>query len=102
MTDKKILVVGDEKDLRDALQVVLTDAGFVLSVLRKDTWGKDVPVLLLTNSDDPANITQGFEHKSNDYIIKSNMSLEEIVKRMKQYLADYHDWNPVQNLSHKI
>ncbi len=127
MKRKKILIIDDEKDLRDALEVALTNSGFeslcapdgalglelahaqkpdlilldimmptmngheMLNELRKDTWGKHVPVLLLTNSDDPKNITQGFENKSNGYIIKSNTSLESIVKKVKQYLAGYHD-----------
>ena len=124
---KKILIVDDEQDLRDALSVALGAAGFstltaadgetglsvalaekpdlilldiampkmnghqTLSRLRRDSWGKDVPVLLLTNYDDPANIVEGVELKSNDYIIKSSESLESIVKKVKQQLAGYHD-----------
>ncbi len=127
MAHKKILIVDDEKDLRDALEVALTQAGFttliaqngeealilalthkpdlilldimmpvmtgheMLNKLRRDPWGKDVPVLILTNSVDPENITTGFGQKTNDYIIKVNASLELIVKRVKQYLAGYHD-----------
>ncbi len=127
MESRKILVVDDDTDLREALEVALSSAGFTtftapdgakgleialaekpdlilldimmpvmnghktLSELRKDTWGKDVPVLFLTNFDDPKNISQGFELKGNDYIIKSNTSLESIVKKVKQYLAGYHD-----------
>jgi DNA-binding response OmpR family regulator len=62
-----------------------------LSELRKDSWGKDVQVFFLTNLDDPKNIVQGFEQKSDDYIIKSNTSLEAIVKKVKQYLAGYRE-----------
>jgi DNA-binding response OmpR family regulator len=63
----------------------------MLQELRKDPWGKMVKVLLLTNADDPTNITRGIELQSNDYLIKSQVSLEELVKQVKQHLAGYHD-----------
>lgn len=127
MKNSKILVVDDEKDLREALRESLTAAGFevytavdgkdgleqafthkpvlilldismplmnghqMLHELRKDSWGKDVHVLLLTNADDPTNIVQGMKLKSDEYIIKSQISLGEITKKVKQYLVGYHD-----------
>ncbi len=127
MVNKKILIVDDEDDLRNALNVALTNAGYTtftasngseciataleqrpdlilldimmpemnghqtLNELRKNEWGKTVPVLFLTNLDDAKNITQGFELKGNGYLIKSNTSLDEITKKVKQYLAGYHD-----------
>lgn len=63
----------------------------VLRELRRDAWGKKVPVILLTNADDATNITQGVGLQGNDYIIKSQISLESITKKVKQYLAGYHD-----------
>jgi DNA-binding response OmpR family regulator len=125
-TIQTILIVDDEKDLRDALGTALRQAGFtvlealdgpqglqlaelekpdlilldimmpnmsghqVLRELRMKPWGMRMKVILLTNSDDPANISQGAELKSNDYIIKSQTSLEDIIKKVKQHLAGYH------------
>lgn len=63
----------------------------MLHTLRKDAWGKDVPVLLLTNADDPTHIVRGVELKSNDYLIKSQTSLETIVKTIRQQLMGYHN-----------
>ncbi len=127
MEKSKILVIDDEKDLREALQVSLVSAGFtvltavdgrdglaqalhhkpdlilldismphmnghqVLHELRNDPWGKNVHVLLLTNADDPANIVQGLSLKGDEYIIKSQISLGDITKKVKQYLTGYHD-----------
>ena len=62
----------------------------ILRRLRNDPWGKDVKVLFLTNNDDPKNITKGFEHKSNYYIIKSNINLDEVSKQIKQRLTSYY------------
>ncbi len=63
----------------------------VLSRLRRDVWGKNVHVLILTNADDAANITLGVEEKGSEYIIKSQTSLEDIVKKVKQHLLGYYD-----------
>lgn len=127
MSQRKVLIVDDEADLRDALHTAFTAAGYTplvatngeealsialsekpdivlldiampkmnghetLAKLRRDSWGKDVPVLFLTNFDDPTNITHGVAGHSNDYIIKSSTSLEEIVKRTTQHLTGYRD-----------
>jgi two-component system alkaline phosphatase synthesis response regulator PhoP len=126
MSNAKILVVDDEKDLREALTTSLTTAGFtvvsatdgeeglkkalnekpnlilldivmpkvnghqMLRELRRDAWGKKVPVLLLTNADDAENISKSVAFDGNDYIIKSQISLEDVVKKVKQHLAGYH------------
>jgi DNA-binding response OmpR family regulator len=89
---------GLEKALRNKPSLILLDIMMphmnghqVLRELRKDDWGKNVPVLLLTNADDASNITHGVSFRSDDYIIKSQTSLKEIVTRVKQYLAGYHD-----------
>lgn len=122
---QKILVVDDEKDLRDALRTGLEASGFevieaengelgfiaaenekpdlilldvmmptlnghhVLQRLRQTAWGKNLPVLLLTNADDPKNVAEGISLKSDDYVIKSQTSLKEIVVTIKQQLAGY-------------
>ena len=126
MEPSKILVIDDEKDLREALQEALTSAGFtvliadngkdglaqalhhkphlilldismpqmnghkVLSELRKNPWGQNVHVLLLTNADDPTNIVRGLSLDGDEYIIKSQVSLGDITKKVKQYLTGYH------------
>ncbi len=127
MTNRKILVVDDDTDLRETLKISMENSGFdvleaidgesglalalsskpdlillditmpkmnglqMLHTLRKDAWGKDVPVLLLTNADDPTHIVRGVELKSNDYLIKSQTSLETIVKTIRQQLMGYHN-----------
>jgi DNA-binding response OmpR family regulator len=63
----------------------------VLNELRKDSWGKDVKVIVLSNRDDLDNISDGFGQKGDDYIIKSNASLREIITKVKQHLVGYYD-----------
>jgi DNA-binding response OmpR family regulator len=63
----------------------------VLRELQLHPSGKEASVILLTNSDNPSDIARGATLKSDDYIIKSQTSLQDILKKVKQHLAGYHD-----------
>ncbi len=54
----------------------------MLSSLRKYSWGKTVPVLLLSNDDDPVHIRETLMNNASDYLIKSDWSIEDIIKRV--------------------
>ncbi len=62
-------------------------SGFdVLATIRKHaTWGK-VPVLILTNLGQESDITRGKELGANDYIVKANTKINDIVAKVKTYL----------------
>ena len=113
---KHVLIIEDEKDMREALAAALTAADFevttadngatglqtalaekpdvilldllmpvmggqeMLAKLRLDDWGKTAKVIMATALDDVQNVDAGFEGGILDYIVKSNMSLSEIVK----------------------
>lgn len=123
---KKVLIVDDEQDLRDAVRDALEDAGFevveahngevgltvaleekpdlilldlmmpeingigMLSRLRRDPWGKNAIVILLTALEDANSVAQAVEAGGNDYLIKPNIKLEDIVKKVKQHIAGYN------------
>lgn len=63
------------------LDVVMPNMdGFtVLKELRKDEWGKTVPVTMLSNLSDPLRITETEEDKYFVYLLKAKTTLEEIV-----------------------
>lgn len=123
---KKVLIVDDEQDLRDAVRDALSDEGFevveahngevglsvaleekpdlilldlmmpeingigMLSRLRQDPWGKNVTVILLTALEDANSIAQAVEAGGDDYLIKPNVKLEEIVHKVKQHVGGYN------------
>jgi CheY-like chemotaxis protein len=65
------------------------DGHQALKEIRKDPWGKNVKVLMLTVSGDPTHISNAVAFGSDDYLIKSNTSLSDILKKVKQALAGY-------------
>lgn len=63
----------------------------VLRELRNDPLPNDPHILLFTNSEDATNITRGVKLEGDDYIMKSQTSLDDIVRLIKQHLAGYYD-----------
>ena len=61
----------------------------MLSKLRSsDSWGKHVSVIVLTNSTDAQTIATVSGFGSTDFLIKSEWSLEALVARIREHLAD--------------
>lgn len=119
---KKILIVDDEKDLRDAMSMALGYEGFetivaadgkegliralvekpdlvfldilmpvmdgieMLKLLRKDPWGKTVPVIVMTAIDSMDKIAEVIEQGGNEYLPKSRTTLGAIVQKAKERL----------------
>lgn len=59
----------------------------LLKKLREDTWGKTVPVLVLSNFNDYEKITQARKLGVIDYIIKSDVSTKELADKIAQILT---------------
>lgn len=119
---KRVLIIEDEKDIREAMADFLEQSGYVvltandgltglntalreqpdlilldlmlpamngqevLQKLRKDAWGKNATVIVLSAQDDLANIGQAYEGGVTEYIMKSGSSLSELAKRVKEAL----------------
>lgn len=60
----------------------------MLETLRNDSWGHNVPVIILTNLNPEADqtIKSILDHKPAFYLIKSNVTLEAIVAKIKEVL----------------
>jgi len=59
----------------------------MLDKLRADSWGQTAKVIVLTSMDDTADVEATKERDISDYIVKSNTSLQEIVKKVDEVLA---------------
>ena len=71
--------------LLDIIMPVM-DGITMLKTLRDDEWGKDVPVMLLTNLSEEEKIAEAFGLGSFGYLIKTNWSLADVTKKIKEKL----------------
>ena len=121
--NKKILIVEDEKPLREAIFDKFNREGFqtfqgkdgeeglkialkehpdiilldiimphvdglsMLKTLRKDDWGKNAQVLLLTNLNDAEYVATAMESGVFDFLVKSDWKLDDLVIRVKEKLG---------------
>ena len=58
----------------------------VLEKLRKDEWGKDVPVIILTNLDFEDKKEELENDHNCEYMVKASWRLEDVVKKVKEKL----------------
>lgn len=64
----------------------------MLRELRKDReWGEHVPVIILTNLvEDDRRALDVMKTEPAYYLVKNNMTLQDVVEKIKQRLADSH------------
>lgn len=51
--------------------------------IRQDDWGKTVPIIFLTNHSDAANVAHAHMLKPDDYIVKANVPIKELVNKVR-------------------
>lgn len=61
----------------------------LMDSLRQDAWGKQVPIIVLTNvsADSDATLQAIVKNQPAYYLVKSNVKLEEIVEKIKEILV---------------
>ncbi len=55
----------------------------VLRRIKSKPETKDIPVIILTNLGDKENVEKGKKLGADDYLIKTDYSLEEVIKKLK-------------------
>lgn len=60
----------------------------VLKHLQDDEWGKEVPVILLTNSSSFETISKAVSAGTSEFMIKTELKLDEVVDRVKSRLPE--------------
>ncbi len=58
----------------------------MLKNLRQDEWGKNVPIIVLTNLNDAENVSKAMESGVYDFLVKSDWKLNELIERVKNKL----------------
>lgn len=69
----------------------------VLRVLRKDPWGRNARIMMLTNVDDSEQIAEVVSHGVYDFLIKTDWKLEDVVKKVCERLGVSREASPADN-----
>jgi len=59
----------------------------VLQALKGEPAIRDIPVIMLTNLEQPADIKRAADWGAHSYLVKSNMNLDELATKIKEALA---------------
>src|SRR3989344_6191825 len=51
------------------------DGMTMLKKLREDSWGKDVPIILLTNLSDERKVAEAMQHGVYEYLVKADWNI---------------------------
>jgi len=70
------------------LDIVLPkmDGLTMLKTLRKDEWGREAPVVILTNLSDARDIEAAMGEGARDYLVKIDWKLEDIISKVQEKL----------------
>ena len=91
-------VTGERKGLKFVLDnhpdlilidifIPKTDGMAVLKKLRTDSWGKDVPVIILSNLSDTETVATALENKVYIFLVRSNCNLADVAIKIKEKLS---------------
>lgn len=86
--------IGLEIALREHPDLILLDIIMpvmdgmaVLHQLRKDSWGRNAQVILLTNLSEVGKVAESLSHGVHDYLVKSDWTLKDIVNKVREKLG---------------
>ena len=72
------------------LDIVLPvmDGVTLLDRLREDEWGKNVPVIILSNLSDASTVEESKTKGVNSYLVKTDWKLDEVVAKVRETLKN--------------
>lgn len=84
---------GVEMALREKPDLILLDIIMpvmdgmsALREIRKNKWGKNVPIIMLTNLDDVQRVSEAISYNVREYLVKSDVSTKEVLQKVKKEL----------------
>ncbi len=85
--------IGLEQALRNHPDLILLnilmpvmDGMTMLGKLREDSWGKEVPVILLTNLSDEKKVAEAMKKGVYDYLVKADWNINDVVSKVRSKL----------------
>jgi phosphoserine phosphatase RsbU/P len=58
-----------------------------LKAIKKEAWGKNIPVIIMTVLDDMAKVAEAIEAGASEYLVKTDIPLGTIVQKVKDRLG---------------
>ena len=75
--------------LLDIMMPVLDGLAMLKKLRGESDFGKNVPVIVLTNLSDSKNISTGIEHKVTHYWVKSDWKINDLINQVKLMIEAY-------------
>ena len=72
--------------LLDIIMPVM-DGMTMLKRMKEEEWGKDIPVILLTNLSDSNKIAEATKSGVYDYLVKADWKIDDVAKKVKSRLG---------------
>ncbi len=87
--DKALEIVFAEKPDLVLLDIMMPGLNgiAVLKQIRRDPWGKDLPIIIMSNLDYSIHAAEISPFKPSGYIMKAGSKLEDIIKTVEAALA---------------
>lgn len=90
-------IIGLEFALRNHPDVILLDIDLpgldghgVAEKIRQDEWGKTARIIFLTNHSDAQNVAHAIMQRPEDYIVKANVPVKEVVNLIRTAMYGSH------------
>lgn len=87
-------VEGLEMALKERPDLILLDIVMpkmdgleMLAKLRADEWGKEAPVIVLTNLSDNEDVAKAMESEAFEYFVKTDIKIDEVIKKIREKIG---------------
>lgn len=65
------------------IRMPVMDGHQAVKKIREDSWGKNARIIYLTNMSDPDDVVHAIEQKPEEYIVKSNTPIKEVINMVR-------------------
>ena len=69
------------------LMIPIKDGFIVLEEVKKTPFGKNVPIVVISNLGQQGDIEKAMKLGAADYLIKVNLSIQEVIDKVKKHLG---------------
>jgi len=83
---EKALAVHPDLVVLDIIMPKMDGMTAMKKIREDEDWGKDVPIVMLTNLSDPEKISEAAKYNVFDFLVKTDWKLDDVVDFIKQKL----------------